>query len=110
MDNKVWQCYDYISAPFFIDLLIFVYLGLLQLVGVILAFQTRKVKISILNDSKSVTALIYISSIVLVVIILVTFIMHGYINVTAVLFYGGIILLATMFLVLIFIPKVFPNM
>ena len=105
-DYKVWQCYNSGSATFYFDLLIFVYLGLLQLVGIILAFQTRKVKIPILNDSKSVTALIYISSIVLVVIILVTFILHGYINVTAVLFYGGIMLLATIFLVLIFIPKV----
>ena len=106
MDYKVWQCYNSGSTTFYFDLLIFVYLGLLQLVGIILAFQTRKVKIPILNDSKSVTALIYISSIVLVVIILVTFILHGYINATAVLFYGGIILLATIFLVLIFIPKV----
>ena len=102
----MWQCYESGSTPFYFDLLIFVYLGLLQLVGIILAFQTRKVKIPILNDSKSVTAFIYISSIVLVVIILVTFILHGYINVTAVLFYGGIMLLATIFLVLIFIPKV----
>ena len=102
----MWQCYNSGSTTFYFDLLVFVYLGLLQLVGIILAFQTRKVKIPILNDSKSVTALIYISSIVLVVIILVTFILHGYINATAVLFYGGIILLATIFLVLIFIPKV----
>ena len=76
------------------------------MVGIILAFQTRKVKIHILNDSKSVTALIYISSIVLVVIILITFILWGYLNISAAIFYGGIIVLATFFLILIFIPKV----
>jgi gamma-aminobutyric acid type B receptor len=104
--HKVWQCYGSGSAPFYLDLVIFVYLGLLQVVGIILAFQTRKVKIPILNDSKSVTALIYISSIVLVVIVLISFILNEYVNVRAVLFYGGIILLATIFLALIFIPKV----
>ena len=82
------------------------YLSLLQLVGIILAFQTRKVRIPILNDSKSVAALIYISSIVLVVIVLITFILRGYLNVSAAMFYGGIILLATIFLIFIFIPKV----
>ena len=102
----MWQCYESGSIPFVLDLLIFVYLGLLQLVGIILAFQTRKVRIPILNDSKSVTALIYISSIVLVVIVLITFILRGYINICAAMFSGGVILLATFFLVLSFIPKV----
>ena len=102
----MWQCYESGSIPFVLDLLIFVYLGLLQLVGIILAFQTRKVRIPILNDSKSVTALIYISSIVLVVIVLITFILRGYINICAAIFSGGVILLATFFLVLSFIPKV----
>ena len=102
----VWQCYELGSIPFIFDLIIFIYLGLLQFVGIILAFQTRKVRINVLNDSKSVTALIYISSIVLVVIVMITFILRGYINISAGLFYGGIILLATMFLGLIFIPKV----
>ena len=102
----MWQCYDSGSAPFVLELLLFVYLGLLQLVGIILAFQTRKVKISVLNDSKSVAALIYISSIVLVVIVLITLSLRGYANIRPALFYGGIILLATVFLSLIFIPKV----
>ena len=105
-DYSVWQCHESGSIPFVFDVLIFVFLGLLQLVGIILAFQTRKVRISILNDSKSVTALIYISSIVLVVIVLITFILRGYLNVSAAMFYGGIILLATIFLIFIFIPKV----
>ena len=106
MDYKVWQCYHSGSAPFYLDLLPFVYLGLLQLVGIILAFQTRKVKIQVLNDSKSVTALIYISSIVLVVIVLVTFVLGSYNNARIALFYGGIISLATVSLMLIFVPKV----
>jgi gamma-aminobutyric acid type B receptor len=104
---SVWQCYESRSAPFYLDLVIFLYLILLQIVGIILAFQTRKVKINVLNDSKSVAALVYISSIVLVVIVLVTFILRSYINISAALFSTGIIVLATVFLILMFIPKMY---
>ena len=45
-----------------------------------LAIQTRKVKIKVLNDAKSITAIIYISSVVLVVLIVVTFTVESYIN------------------------------
>ena len=102
----MWQCYSSRSVPFIFEIIIFIYLGLLQFVGIILAFQTRKVKITVLNESKSVTALIYISSIVLVVIVLITFILRSYINLSTAVFSGGIIILATFFLGLSFIPKV----
>ena len=103
---SVWKCYAAGTLPFILDIIIFIYLSLLQFVGIILAFQTRKVNITALNDSKSITALIYISSIVLVVIVLITFILRSYINISAAVFSGGIIVLATFFLVLIFVPKV----
>ena len=108
-DYSVWQCYETGSLPFIFDCIIFAYLILLQIVGIILAFQTRKVKINVLNDSKVVTILIYISSIVLVVIMLVTFILRNYINVSAAVHSGGVIVLATVFLLLIFVPKVSTN-
>ena len=69
----------------------------IQVVGIILAFKTRKVEI---------TALICIFSITLVVIVLITFILRSYINLSAAVFSGGIIILATFFLGLSFIPKV----
>ena len=102
---SVWRCYEIGSPPFYCDL-ISIYLALLQIVGIVLAFQTRKVKIRVLNDSKFVAALVYISSIVLVVIVLTTFILRSYINISAAIFSGGIIILATIFLALMFIPKV----
>ena len=105
-DHFVWQCYKSGSVTFICDVLIFTYLGLLQLVGIVLAFQTRKVKILILNDSKPVAALVYISSIALVMMVLITFILRDYINVIAAVFNGGIIVLATVFLIFIFTPKV----
>ena len=106
---SVWQCYETRSLPFIFDCIIFAYLILLQIVGIILAFQTRKVKINVLNESKVVTMLVYISSIVLVVIVQVTFILRNYINVSAAVHFGGVIVLATVFLLLIFVPKVSSN-
>ena len=108
-DYSVWQCYEIGSLPFIFDCIIFAYLILLQIVGIILAFRTRKVKINVLNESKVVTMLIYISSIVLVVIVLVTFILRNYINVSVAVHSGGVIVLATVFLLLIFVPKVSSN-
>ena len=43
---------------------LYAYLGVLQIVGILLAFQTRKVKIpGLIKDSKFVAAVVYISSI-----------------------------------------------
>ena len=107
-DYYVYECYDTSSPPFYCSLLIFAYLTVLQLVGIILAFQTRKVKIPLLNDSKYIAALIYISSIILVILEFVTVPLGGYINIRAAIFSGGILLLATIFLALTFVPKVYP--
>ena len=104
--NFIWVCYKPGSSAFYCDLFIFLYLGILQIVGLILAFQTRKVKIPILNDSKYVTALVYISSVVFVSLVLVTFLLQEYINISNGIFSGGIMLLATIFLILMFVPKV----
>ncbi len=82
------------------------YLISLQVAAVILAFKTRKVKIKVLNDSKYVAAIIYITSMVVVALIVITFALDSYIVVTEVLFSGGLILATTTFLGFIFIPKV----
>ena len=74
--------------------------------GIILAVQTRDVVITVLNDSKSVAVLIYISSVVLVVISFIRLFLRHYINVSAAIYCGGILLLATVFLIIIFCPKV----
>ena len=106
-DYYVYECYDTSSPPFYCDLIIFAYLAILQLVGIILAFQIRKVKIPVLNDSKFVAALIYVSSIILVILAFVTLPLGGYINVEAAIFCVGTLLLATTFLALTFVPKVY---
>ena len=105
-ENYVWVCYQPGSPAFFCDLFLFLYLGVLQIVGLILAFQTRKVKIPILNDSKFVAALVYISSVVFVALVLVTFSLPAHINISNGIFSAGIMLLATISLILMFVPKV----
>ena len=79
---------------------------MLQIIGMVLAFQTRKVKVQGLRDSKFVAAIIYISSIILVALALVTFALRTYINIGIGIIATGIFTLTTIFLALIFVPKV----
>lgn len=72
----------------------------------LLAFQTRRVKMKGLNDSKFVAAIIYTSSIVLVVFALVKFGLRAFINVGTAITVIGILTLATIILGFNFIPKV----
>ncbi len=82
------------------------YLAILQIIGIVLTIQTRKVKIKLLNDSKYIAAVIYISSIALVLIAIVTLVPGFFINVIEVIFSGSILVATTFILGLIFIPKV----
>ena len=102
----IWVCYEASSPNFFWRIFIFTYLAILQIVGMLLAFQTRRVKVKGLNDSKFVATIIYISSIVLVALALVTFALRSYINIGTGVFVAGILILTTIFLALNFIPKV----
>ena len=82
---------------------------LLQVAAIILAFMTRKVKIKALNDSKYVAAIIYITSMVVVGLIVTTFALDSFIVVAEIMFSGGLMLATTVFVGLIFIPKVFQS-
>ena len=84
----------------------YVYLLVLQVAAVILTILTRKVKIKVLNDSKQMTIIIYTTSTVLLVLGVVTFIVNSRLVLQEVLNGFGIILATTVFLVLIFVPKV----
>ena len=102
----MWVCYKASTPTFYWRIFIFAYLAVFQVIGIMLAFQTRKVKLRGLRDSKYVAAIIYISSIMIVVMALVTFTLVNYINVGNGIFVVGIFTLTTIFLVLIFVPKV----
>lgn len=102
----VWVCYEASSPAYFWQIFIYAYLVMLQIVGIVLAFQTRKVKLQGLRDSKFIASIVYMSSIILVILALVTFGLRTYINIGTGIFVAGIFILTTITLSLIFIPKV----
>ena len=102
----VFVCYEASSPTFFWQITIFVYLAILQVVGMLLAFQTRRVRMKGLKDSKFVATIIYISSIVLVALALIKFGLRSFINAGTGIIVAGIFTLSTIILGLNFIPKV----
>ena len=91
----VLVCYESASLSFFWRILIFIYLGILRFLGIVLSFQTRKVKYTGLRDSKYITAIIYVSSIVLAVVALVTFSLRTHINIGSGIIVSGYFILTT---------------
>ena len=87
--------------------LLFTYKGLLQIVAMFMAFHTRKVTVKALNESLETAALIYINSIILVVLTVTEFVLYDYHDVYSALFGLALLIGATLFLSLIFIPKVY---
>ncbi|XP_064390853.1 gamma-aminobutyric acid type B receptor subunit 2-like [Halichondria panicea] len=102
--EMVYQCYTESVQTIYLTLTI-VYLAILQIIGIVLAIQTRKVKIKLLNDSKYISAVIYISSISLFFVGSIVLIPDHLINIEEAIFSGSILIATTFFLVLIFIPK-----
>ena len=105
-DNYILMCYGPSTPAFYLRALIFAYLAVLQIVGIMLAFQTRKVKFPGLKDSKFIAIIIYISSLVLVVLIVNAFVLSPYLNTSGSLHALGVMILTTTILALIFLPKV----
>ena len=77
-----------------------------QVVAVILAFRTRKVTIKALNDSKYLTIIIYVSSVIIALMLISAVLLQDYLNIDAAVFGGLIILFTTVVLGLTFVPKV----
>ncbi|XP_064383155.1 gamma-aminobutyric acid type B receptor subunit 2-like [Halichondria panicea] len=106
INNTVYNCFAGASVEATAWIIVtFLYLVVLQIVGIVLAIQTRKVKVKVLNDSKYIAALIYISSIVLVTRPVAIFGVNNLLNVSEAILSGGIIIVSTAFLSFVFIPK-----
>ncbi len=101
----VYQCYTETIQTIFLAITI-AYLAILQIIGIVLAIQTRKIKIKLLNDSKYIAAVIYICSIAVFFIGSIVFIPDHLINIEEAFFSGSLLVATTFFLALIFIPKV----
>ena len=78
----------------------------LQVVALVFAFATRKVKVKGLNDSKYIAAAIYVTSVVLAFAIITSFFLRDFVNVFATLFSAGFFIGTTVILGLVFVPKV----
>ena len=81
------------------------YKVIIHIIGLVLAFLTRKVKIDTLNDSKYSSAIIYCSCVMLVLAVVVVFALSG-VNVYAGVWTTFVFIEVCVFLGLTFIPKV----
>lgn len=79
---------------------------ILQVIGAFLAYNIRKVKIKGLNDSREISAVLYVTTIITCAIAVVNFVFGNYINVDGAVFGFGICTATTCVLTFIFIPKV----
>lgn len=82
-----------------------VYKVIIHIIGLVLAFITRKVKIDPLNDSRYSAAIIYCSCVMLVLAVIVIFALSG-VNVYAGVWTSLVLVEVCIFLGLTFIPKV----
>ena len=82
------------------------YKMVLQVIALVLAFATRKVKVKGLDDSKYIAAATYVASIVLAVIIVATYSLREFVNAFPALFCTGFLIGTTVILGLVFVPKV----
>ncbi|XP_064390850.1 gamma-aminobutyric acid type B receptor subunit 2-like isoform X2 [Halichondria panicea] len=106
IEQQVYVCFSFGQNTFATIwiVLIVVYTALLQIVGLILAFQTRKVKIKQLHDSKYIAGMIYASAISLVINAIAIAIDGSLLNTVETLFSGSLLAATTVFLALAFIP------
>ena len=103
--NCIYKCYGRLPSLVMVAIE-FVYLILLQVAAFVLAIITRNVKIKVLNDSKQMAIVIYTSSTVMLVLGVITFTLASRLILNEVLFGFGIMLATTIFLGLVFVPKV----
>ena len=104
--------YSCSSVPNWIGYLYFilysVYLGILQVFALYLAFQIRKVKVKGLDDAKYTAIVVFINTILAVTSLatIAIFSVTKYINTTSLIYGTSVWISATTVLGLMFIPKV----
>ncbi|KAL5493727.1 hypothetical protein EMCRGX_G014947 [Ephydatia muelleri] len=93
-------CFQKDTPSYYWLILLMTYTAFLQCLGMILAFQTRKVKVSALNSCCH-----YISSITLLTLLFTHFGFYNYVNISHGVLNGVIFINTTAYLGLIFCPK-----
>ncbi|CAI8012827.1 Gamma-aminobutyric acid type B receptor subunit 2 [Geodia barretti] len=92
------------TEPYWLSIL-FGYKAIIQAIGLYLAFKIRNIKIRGLNDSREVSITLYISSMILFIVVVVTFVYGDYIDVDGFVYGFGLSTCATVVLSLTFITK-----
>ena len=93
------------TGSFIWQSVIYFYLGLLLVAALILAFQTRKVKISVLNETKEMTIIVCVTAFISLQTLVFGFLLQDYNNVQRIFFNSGVFIVATSFLVFLYVPK-----
>ena len=105
MNNCIYQCYGF-DVPLAWAGVQYTYLLVIQVAAFILSVVTRKVKIKVLNDSKEMMAIVYTSTIILLILGVFTFALGTRLILTEIFFGLGVLIATTVFLALTFVPKV----
>lgn len=83
------------------------YKGILQLLALLLAFRTRKIKVKGLDDAKSIIAAVYVSTVGLVLLAISTyFLKDEYVNGYVVVRGISVAVITSIMVALLFIPIV----
>ena len=82
------------------------YIGILEIIAVILAVKTRNVKIKAVNDSKDVIDIVYIVALASVCMMIFAYVLQDYSNIGTGFFIVSMLLGATGTITLTFVPKV----
>ena len=85
---------------------LFGFKALLQVFALFFAFQTRKVKVKGLDDSKYIAAAIYVSSIIIAITLVTAYSLRDYVNTFAAIYSVCLIVSSSVILGLVFVPKV----
>lgn len=101
-----WRCIGGNPVAYYWQIVYYIFMLIVLVVALILAFQTRKVKIDVLNDSKWIAAIIYVGAPLIVLFFIFTFVLSSYVHLSAAIYCVGLFLASTNFLALLFIPKV----
>ena len=81
-------------------------LVLVELAALILAIKTRKIKIKILNDSKEISVIVYVTTVATVEASVVALILQGFDTLSESLLSSAFFIITTTILGLVHIPKV----
>ena len=85
---------------------LFGYFGILQIACLVLALKSRKIAIKVINDSREIRTIVYITSFVALETLILHFAVGNFKNSNVSLFLGHILAATLVTLLLIFIPKV----